>query len=58
LASDPELLASKVKAARLLREQFFDPPQSYAETLRSALVAAEAQVPFFTRSLDDPGRPE
>lgn len=42
LAEDPGLLAEKVQAARRLREDFFDPPNSYAANLREALKVAEA----------------
>lgn len=42
LAGDPALLDAKVSHARRLREDFFDPDQSYAQTLREALQRAEA----------------
>lgn len=41
LADDPALLAAKAEAARCLREDFFSPDASYAQTLEDALDIAE-----------------
>lgn len=42
LATDPDLLNEKVSAARRLREDFFNPSATYADTLRAALAHCEA----------------
>ena len=42
LACDPALAMEKVKAARQLRQMFFDPPERYDRQLREALAIAEA----------------
>lgn len=42
LATSPDLLNEKVRAAQRIREEYFEPAHSYSQTLREALVVAEA----------------
>lgn len=41
LANDPALAAAKRAAAERLRETFFDPPHSYARSIKAAIARAE-----------------